>query len=162
MWQLTFLQDYKTQFFHLSLNQNRSTCKRVLLWKVGGSVSCVKSPSVRIFFKMPPFLIHLVNQTDFSQQKQVWFPSWVSQSATLHFERRIWFKFQSAGFLPQNPDFPKIKKNYWLMSIINLVSLCNYKQTFFQKGLNKNLYSVKGAFDCKTIDIDSCYKMLIV
>ena len=72
MLQLTFLQEYEAQFFHSSLNQKRSTCKRVLVWKIAGFVCCVTIPIVRKFWKMPWLLIYRVIQTDFSQQLQVW------------------------------------------------------------------------------------------
>ena len=67
-----FLQDNKTLFFHLGLNQNSCTCIRVLLWKNGGFVSWVTNPIVRKFWKMPSLSIHLIVQTKFSQQLQVW------------------------------------------------------------------------------------------
>ena len=35
---ITFLRQYKAHLFHLGLNQNRFTCKRVLLRKFGGFV----------------------------------------------------------------------------------------------------------------------------
>ena len=54
--------------------------------------------------------IHLDNRNGCSQQKQIWFPSWWLQSATLHLEKKIQFKLQSAGFLHQNSDTPKNRK----------------------------------------------------
>ena len=57
---LTFVQEYKAQFFHSGRNQNRFTCGRVLLSKIDGFVSCVTVPIVRKFWKVQSFLI----QTD--------------------------------------------------------------------------------------------------
>ena len=51
--------------------------------------------------------IHLDYRNGVSLQKQIWFPSWWLQSATLHLEKKIRFKLQSAGFLHQNSDTPK-------------------------------------------------------
>ena len=53
MLQLTFLREYKSEFFHLGLKGNHSTCKRLLFWKTDGFVSCVTIPIVQKFRKMP-------------------------------------------------------------------------------------------------------------
>ena len=65
MLQLTFLQEYSAKTFHSGLNQKLSTCKRLLLGKIGRFVSCVTIPRVRKFLKTSSFLIYLLIQIDF-------------------------------------------------------------------------------------------------
>ena len=70
--QLNSLQEFKSQLFHLCFNQIRFTFKRVLFWKIGRFVSCVTIPTVREIRKMPTILIHLIVQSEFFHQIQVW------------------------------------------------------------------------------------------
>ena len=49
--QLTFLQEHQAQFLHFGLNRNCSTCRKVLLWKIGDFMSCVTIGIVRKFWK---------------------------------------------------------------------------------------------------------------
>ena len=84
-------------------------------------------------------------------------------SGTLHFEKKIRFKFKSVDFLHQNPHAPKKRSVFFLlMSIFNIIFLRNYKLTLFQQGCYQMLYSYTVGFDCKTIDFGQCFKVLIV
>ena len=67
-----FLPEYNAPTFHSGLNQKRSTCKRVLLRKIGGFVPFVTKPIAWKFWEKPSFPMCLVIQIDLSQQLQLW------------------------------------------------------------------------------------------
>ena len=135
MLQLTLLEEYKAQFFHLGLNQNCSTCERVLLWRMGGFVSFVTIPIVQKLRKMPSFLIYLI-QTEIFQQLKVWVHQSKSQLKAL-LAQRVRFENYRYWSLHQNldsPRFPKCCYWKWFVSIIETVFLHKYRFDFLCEG----------------------------
>ena len=77
---------------------------------------------------------------------------WRSQSASLHFEEKIRFKVQSSRPLHQNPDTPKKRKFFNLLTFVDIQSLLlifnhkfryNYKINLSRKVSIQNLTPVE-------------------
>ena len=100
----------------------------------------------KISRKLLPKLIHLDNRNDVSQSHHPWFLSWGSQSATLHSEKRIRSKFQSAGFFCiKLRQLPKTESLLTFVDIQfhNSPQLQGY---FFRQGVNQRLENCSVGF----------------
>ena len=105
-----FLQEYQVSFFHYFLSENISTCKRVLLKEFGNFVSSVKILIVQKLWKLPILLIHLILQTEFSQQLQLSVHQPKSQLQTWRLWGKILLKNQQNWSLYPSllrPKFPE-------------------------------------------------------
>ena len=76
--------------------------RKVLLWWIGGFVSCVTIPIVRKFWKMQSILMYLVNQTEFFQQLQAWVHQSESQSIALLLYS--WFRMKNHWYWSLNKN----------------------------------------------------------